>query len=277
MIWLSAMKAVQAGIIGVNEAAIKHGVSKTTLSWSNTVTRGAQSGPEQHLNNKETSISIPETFCCYWLLKDWGGSDEYRAESVAKEKGTLNDMLNPGWCQKFSKWKGDLSLPTATHTIVAMVPRASWDPLPVQREPDTDPTSAPALPSGNTIVSSVCRSLPTCSSSAEAASRMKSPSRSAISELLVHAEPLSVTERSFPCATSDMKGLAMSEETENNEKRKKKKQERKRIIEEEKGPRKFKWRKQGKAYAVSQRVPRKIGYHTVMNEQYCRFFSSQCW
>ena len=117
-------------------------------------------------------------------------------------------MLNPGWCHKFSKWKGGFSLPTATHTTVAMVPRASWDPLPVHREPDTDPTNAPALPSGNTIVSSVCRSLPTCSSSAEAASRKKSPSRSTISELLAHAEPLSVTERSFPCATSEMKGLA---------------------------------------------------------------------
>ena len=222
MIWLSAMKAVQAGIIGVNEAAIKHGVPKTTLSWSNTVTRGAQSGPEQHLNNKETSISIPETFCCYWLLKDWGGSDEYRAESVAKEKGTLNDMLNPGWCQKFSKWKGDLSLPTATHTTVAMVPRSSS-----QRTRYRSYKCA----SRNTIVSSVCKSLPTCSSSAEAASRIKSPSRLTISELLVHAEPLSVTERSFPCATSEMKGLAMLEEKENNEKRKRKKQERKRIRE----------------------------------------------
>ena len=45
---------------------------------------------------------------------------------LLRKKGTLkNDKISPVWCQKLSKWKGDLLLPTATHTTVAMVPRAS--------------------------------------------------------------------------------------------------------------------------------------------------------
>ena len=52
---ISAMKAVQTGIMGVNEAAIKHGVPKTTLKdrISNRVTHGTKPGPKQYLNNEE--------------------------------------------------------------------------------------------------------------------------------------------------------------------------------------------------------------------------------
>jgi len=47
---ISAMKAGQTGLMGVNEAAIKHRVPKTTLKniLNNGVTHGTKSGPKQY-------------------------------------------------------------------------------------------------------------------------------------------------------------------------------------------------------------------------------------
>ena len=52
---LSVMNATKMGIMGVNEAAIKHRVSKTTLKdrLRDRVTHGTKSGPKQYLNNEK--------------------------------------------------------------------------------------------------------------------------------------------------------------------------------------------------------------------------------
>ena len=85
----------------------------------------------------------------------------------------------------------------------------------VHREPDTDPTSAPTILSGNTIVSTVCRSLP--NSSAETPSRTRSPLHSSIQKFLVCVEPSSMTEKSLPCASDE--NLAKLEEKKDKKKR----------------------------------------------------------
>jgi len=96
---ISVMKAVQTGVMGVNEAAIKHGVPKTTLKdrLNNGVTHGTKSGPKQYLNNEEEELAE--------FQKDSAavGYGKTRievmniAESLAKKKGTLRkDKISPG-------------------------------------------------------------------------------------------------------------------------------------------------------------------------------------
>jgi len=111
---ISVMKAVQTGIMGVNEAPIKHGVPKTTLKdrLSNRVTHGTKSGPKQYLNNedeKELAEFLKESAAVgYGKTR---GEVMNIAESVAKQKGTLRKYkISPGWWEKFSKRQGDFSL-----------------------------------------------------------------------------------------------------------------------------------------------------------------------
>ena len=52
---ISAMKVIQAGVMGVNEAAIKHRIPKTTLKdrLGNRITHCTKPEPKQYLNNEE--------------------------------------------------------------------------------------------------------------------------------------------------------------------------------------------------------------------------------
>ena len=104
----------------MNEAAIKHGVPKTTLKdrISNRVTHGTKPGPKQYLNNEEEN-ELAE------FLKDSAaiGYGKTRvevmniAESAAKQKGSLRkEKISPGWWEKFSKRQGDLSLRQGDNT-----------------------------------------------------------------------------------------------------------------------------------------------------------------
>jgi len=71
---LAAMNAVKHGEMGLNEAAIAHGIPKTTLKdrISGRVTHGINPGPRQYLDKNEEKL-----LCCHRIWKDEEGSYVY--------------------------------------------------------------------------------------------------------------------------------------------------------------------------------------------------------
>ena len=110
----AAMKSVQDGISGVNQAATDHGVPKTTLKdrLSGRVTHGINPGPRPYLNKTEESELSQFLKKCSSI-----GYGKTRKDvmsivgSVASNKGVLKKgCISDGWWRRFIQRQNDLVL-----------------------------------------------------------------------------------------------------------------------------------------------------------------------
>ena len=109
-----AMKAVQKGDIGINQAAREYGIPRTTLKdWvSGRVKHGTKSGPQPYLSvDEETELA---KFVKQWAEVGYGKTRKdviHIAQSLANEKGILRKtQISHGWWARFIERQQDLSL-----------------------------------------------------------------------------------------------------------------------------------------------------------------------
>ena len=111
---LQAMEAVKSGSIGMNRAAIEHGVPRTTLKdrLSGRVIHGTNIGPKPYLTQEEEKQLVEFLVnCCKMGYGKTRGEVLKIVEAIMKKKGRKHEgRISQGWWCRFRYRWPQLSL-----------------------------------------------------------------------------------------------------------------------------------------------------------------------
>ena len=102
---LQAMDAVKSGKMGVNRAAVEHGVPRTTLKdrIAGRVVHGTNMGPKAYLTHEEEKELVKFLFECSKMGHGKTRGEVLKiVEAAMKKKGTkLDGFISQGWWWSF--------------------------------------------------------------------------------------------------------------------------------------------------------------------------------
>ena len=114
---LRAMETVKSGYMGMNRAAIEHGVSQTTLKdrLSGRIIHGTNIGPKPYLTQKEEKQLVEFLVnCCNMGYGKTRGEVLKIVEAIMKKKGRKHEgCISKGWwCRFRDQWPSPCSNPS---------------------------------------------------------------------------------------------------------------------------------------------------------------------